>query len=202
MLHQLYRFFYPEVTFKEFSSAAFLGGDHNLVTVKDFMAETNPYRHRLNDDSHGHTALYWAAYNGHTAIALTLLDSPHLEIDIEDKQGNTALICAAGEGRLLIIKGLLARITAVYDLEHKNNREIDAEQTAIRKGHPEIANLIRERITQLKKLSNSPEKKAPHSDTDKILTANLRMNLFTQTQNQPAQPLIVNQKVQAARYKR
>jgi ankyrin repeat protein len=64
------------------------------------------------EDSHGWTPLYWAAWNGHTAVVTALLGAG-AALDKIDEVGRTPLHNAAQNGHTAVVTALLAAGAAV-----------------------------------------------------------------------------------------
>lgn len=60
-----------------------------------------------DDGLHRHTALHWAAYQGHAAAVAALLEQPGLELETRDGHGTTALTVAVDRRRLAIAEMLI-----------------------------------------------------------------------------------------------
>ena len=85
------------------------------------------------------TPLHCAAYSGHLEIVRILLDKPTANPNVEDKDGWRPLHHAAGSGASDVVRLLLK---SGADIEAKNHDGESAYDTAIRSGHPAVAQLL------------------------------------------------------------
>ena len=86
-------------------------------------------------DRHNYSALIYAAWEGHTEIALALIEKG-ARLDVREAYGDTALICAAWEGHTEIA---LALIEKGASLDVSNRHANTAMILAAKNGHKEIA---------------------------------------------------------------
>ncbi|XP_057370970.1 osteoclast-stimulating factor 1-like [Daphnia carinata] len=87
-------------------------------------------------DTAGNTALFWAAHGGHIPCMNLLLQSPKIDLDVQNKLGDTALHAAAWKGRVEAVSLLLSSgaKTNIQNCEGKNALALSRD--------PEITNII------------------------------------------------------------
>jgi hypothetical protein len=91
-------------------------------------------------DSHGRTALSYAAEQGHEVIVKLLLDTGIADADIRDQDGRTPLYHAAAGGCEAVVKLLLD--TGKVDIDARDNGCWTPLSRAVDKGHEVIVKLL------------------------------------------------------------
>ena len=116
-----------------------LTADQQLQLIFTQVMYMYDYTALLLQDSHGGTALHYAALRGHTETVKTLLDNltPEQQLQLlftQDSDGNTALHYAARWGHTETVKTLLDNLTPEQQLKLlsvKNKRGNTASQEAV-----------------------------------------------------------------------
>jgi ankyrin repeat protein len=91
-------------------------------------------------DSHGRTALIYAARTGNIECVTALLSRAGIGLDIQDEEGMTALMHAADRGHRAAVRAILARRPNV---NARNRAGMTAYTLAVQNGDVEIINAIR-----------------------------------------------------------
>jgi hypothetical protein len=116
-----------------------------LVFKKGWMNRLMLYIYVNKKDSHGRTALYWAAGNGHEAVVKLLLDKG-ADLEAKDEWGQTPLSQAARNGHEAVVKLLLDKGA---DLEAKDKWGQTPLWQAARNGHEAVIKLLVEKGADL-----------------------------------------------------
>ncbi|KAF5539776.1 nucleoside phosphorylase domain-containing protein [Fusarium napiforme] len=91
-------------------------------------------------DSHGRTALSYAAEKGHERVVKLLLDKVGLDVDSNDKGDRTPLWWAAMRGHEAIVKLLLD--TGKVDVDAQDRKGRSPLRCAVERGHEAIVELL------------------------------------------------------------
>ena len=92
-------------------------------------------------DSHGRTALLWAARNGHEAFVKFMLETGKAEVDSKDEDGWTSLLWAAQNGHEAVVKLLLE--TGKTEVNSKDSNGQTPLWWATQKGHEAVVKQLR-----------------------------------------------------------
>lgn len=102
-------------------------------------------------DRYGYTALMWAAYSGHAAVAQCLLTAGS-DLEAKDKLGHTALRWAAQNGHVAVVQCL---VTAGAELEAKDKWGMTALMCASYEGHVAVGQFLLAAGAELEAKDNS-----------------------------------------------
>lgn len=90
---------------------------------------------------YGHTALFWASYNGYKDMVKLLLAQPGIQLDAIDIDGQTALMAAAEKGHAEIAEMLLKAGAKVSITNKRGETATSLAQAALARQQAVISKL-------------------------------------------------------------
>ncbi len=128
----------------------------SLVVLRKLMEKGARINAKTMDDQ---TALVIACANSKTDNALALLESPNIDMDLEDRSGDTALLLATSKGMIAVVNRLIERGANVNKFDNTMRTPL---MTACAKTHTHIALALLNAKTIEVRLSDTSDNTALH----------------------------------------
>ena len=124
----------------ELAMAAFAAREHDALAMVTALIEAGADVNSPQRD-YGHTALFWASFNGHKNIAKLLLAQPGIQLNAINIDGDTALMAAAEKGHLEIVEMLLKAGAKVSITNKRGETAASLAQEALAKQQAMVSKL-------------------------------------------------------------
>ena len=112
---------------------------YEMLSIVEELIEKRADVNKQNED--GYTALFWACFVKNTDIALALLESKNIDVDLANVVGNTALHQASSQGMLSVVEKLIEKRA---DVNKQNRNGNTALFWACENEQPDVARALLE----------------------------------------------------------